>query len=309
MAFKVSGHFPSLKACVAHCEKSYRSTARILAKDISDTSGELKAVNSPAFLFRGETTNKHETCISTAVRLSQDLKLSQAEIEAIGQVVTFVANDLADFLKISHLEAWGFARHYECPTHSIDFTSEIEVAAQFAAEADVGTVGLMCVMEVNVAKNAAQIVDLRFSPGVVRAQKQSAFTVLSSKHWNFKDDEAIRNLGLTWFSFELQDSDVACFRNKRDMLDAHTDYVAGILQLTIDQFGKFDDTAAKWLAERVAAAPFISELATGKLVTLEQAGLKFDEKTERRNNYKVWSSKHPDTRASVQMSMLETGSR
>jgi hypothetical protein len=77
--------------------------------------------------------------------------------------------------------------------------------------------------------------------------------------------------------------------------------------LILDDFEKLDDLAARWLADRVAPAPFVTRVIdywehlpnqpkTVELVSLAEAGLPYDEQSERENNYKKWSVAFPESR-------------
>lgn len=113
-----------------------------------------------------------------------------------------------------------------------------------------------------------------------------------------------RKLGIRWYRFKLQQRDKDAFGANYGLLDAHTDLVAGVLQLLLDDYGKTNDWTAKWLADHVVAAPFITRPVdkdeTGslvvELVSAESAGMEYNEIVERFNNHRVWSNQFPDSR-------------
>jgi hypothetical protein len=86
--------------------------------------------------------------------------------------------------------------------------------------------------------------------------------------------------------------------------------------LLLDHHGKTNDWTAKWLADHVVAAPFITRSvgkdATGslvvELVSAESAGMEYDEIIERFNNHGVWSNQFSDTRGDGDLRNLRSRS-
>ena len=73
------------------------------------------------------------------------------------------------------------------------------------------------------------------------------------------------------------------------------------LQLLLDDCGKTNDWTAKWLADHVVAAPFITRKIDNnelELVSTIAAGMEYDETLERFNNYRIWSNRYKDLRMS-----------
>ena len=105
-----------------------------------------------------------------------------------------------------------------------------------------------------------------------------------------------------WYRFTLTKRDVQTFVDSQTLLSVDDDKMAGVLQLLIDDFGKMNDHAAKWLADHVAASPFLlrpsgtEDEPTCELVSVRDAGLAFDQATERFNNYRIWSKQLRDVR-------------
>ncbi|MDQ3687427.1 MAG: hypothetical protein M3430_17775 [Acidobacteriota bacterium] len=73
----------------------------------------------------------------------------------------------------------------------------------------------------------------------------------------------------------------------------------------MDDYDKIDDVAARWLANQIPPAPFVTKVVdwyehkpnqpkTVELVSIEEAGLEYNEETERLNNYHRWSVAFPD---------------
>jgi hypothetical protein len=74
----------------------------------------------------------------------------------------------------------------------------------------------------------------------------------------------------------------------------------------LDDYPKMNDWSAKWLADKVVAAPFVTRVveraATGKAVvelcSAEDAGLEYDECVEWFNKHRYWSNQCHERRGS-----------
>ena len=254
-------------------------------------------------LFRGEKSDRYLTTPSMLERVRTDLRLPPKCREEIEDRVSRLHEDLQEFLGLDPGLAMDFLQHYEMPTGLLDLTSDPAVAAYFAAGGDVGSSGLFASVPVKELVNV-DLQDLRNHPKAERPRRQSAFTFHHNHFPNLKADECIEKLGIRWYRFKLQQRDKDAFGANYDLLDAHTDPVAGILQLLLDDYGKTNDWTAKWLADHVVAAPFITRPVdkdeTGslvvELVSAESAGIEYNEIVERFNNHRVWSNRFPDSR-------------
>jgi hypothetical protein len=122
---------------------------------------------------------------------------------------------------------------------------------------------------------------------------------------DLKASQCISELESVWFSFDLTKSDKEAFKQQSSILNAHTDPVAGALQLLVDSMvqkhGKLPDEIARWLSKRIAAAPFVAKAQTTnseggpdifQLVPVASTALSFDEAVERERSYRYWSSKY-----------------
>jgi hypothetical protein len=117
--------------------------------------------------------------------------------------------------------------------------------------------------------------------------------------------------------------DVESYGVNPELLDAHSDALAGVLQLLIDS-GRWDphqrarrarlvDDAARWLAARLEPAPVagvvVSDGVGGtrlELRTADQAAIPFDREALRQSNYEAWSDRYepsepsPELRAAIE---------
>jgi hypothetical protein len=247
-------------------------------------------------------------------RVRQDPSLglppkARKDIEALAEPL---AKNLRDFMRMSEAEAWGFLQHYEFPTDRLDFTSAASIAAYFAAGAarpvPAGTKVLLAALEVAKARGKADLQDLRQHPKAERPRRQHAFTayVLDQPGIDLKSQAARQELGVKWFGCTVTSDDLTQFGGQHSILDAHTDMVAGVISLLLDDYPKMNDWSAKWLADKVVAAPFVTRVVgqapTGEVVvelrSAEDAGLEYEELTERFNNHRFWSNQCQERRGS-----------
>ena len=280
----VTKTFPSLEECVSYAQENY---------------GE------DQFLFRGERSDRFLTTISMLERVRSDQKIHPQCRARIEERVQWLHRDLKKFLKLPAWLAKGFLQHYGVPTDLLDLTSSPTIAAYFAAGGPIGSDGLFAVIPRHQRPGLVDLRDLRWHPIANRAQRQSAFTFSSKKFRDLKSEECISELSVRWFRFTLQESDKALYAARDDFLDPHTDKVAGVIQLLLDDYGKTDDWTAQWLADHVAVAPFITSIVTRdkkgrpvdvELTAAEDAGFDYDVVLERVNNHRIWSCHFPDTR-------------
>lgn len=303
--------FSSLAACLDYVSDNFPLNQRttLLCKSID--TGEWVSKDVPKFLFRGES-HAFPTTIPSMDRLLKTKSIPLITRNILKSQSERVDNELQKFLSPNSMLSAGFLQHYGMPTGLLDVTSDLDIAAYFASGGEVGESGLFCVLPVDVVAQHSTIIDLTQHPYAERPRRQSAYALWHRTHSDIKNVDCINNLDLQWFEFTLKLADVELFRSRQDILDAHTDKVAGILQLILEGYGKIDDIAARWLADRVATAPFVAKVIdywddakkhprTIELVSCEEIGLSYDETRERENNYKKWSIAHPGC-ASINLS-------
>ncbi len=301
-------HFSSLHACVEHIRSNYdpnKTVSPPKAKDIN--SGESIKVEMPAYLYRGESC-PYPTTTSSMHRMKTDEALPDDVKNKIETVACCVDIKLQKMLEIEPMLSVGFLQHYGIPTKLLDVTTDLDVAVYFASGGKVGDKGRVCVFPLDVASQNSKVIDLRNHPKAVRPRRQSAMAFWSKQHIDIKSQDCIKELGLEWFSFELQDKDILKYhKGHHGLLDVHTDELAGVIKLLLDDMPKMDDRVAKWLSDRVVSAPLVGKVIdywpdSGKPKTVEliprsQTSIEYDEKKERHDNYKRWSDKYPETEA------------
>jgi hypothetical protein len=299
--------FDSLAKCVDYIRRHYPQDQTVsIPSGKYIESGEPVTIEVPAFLYRGES-RVYVTTIASMSRMRSDDAIPLRVRKVLESVSQQLDEDLQKFWNLHPMLSAGFLQHYGMPTELLDTTSSLETAAFFGSFGDVGSKGLICVMLVAFIANKSIIIDLTQHPMAERPRRQSAYAFFHHQYRDIKDPHCIDELQLKWFSFTLQESDVAQFRRNDDLLDAHTDKMAGVLQLNLDNFEKMDDEVARWLADHIVPAPFVTRVLdyyedkpdqpkTVKLISLEEAGMPYDEKAERENNYRKWSAAFPELR-------------
>jgi FRG domain-containing protein len=302
MSLVIKQRFCSLTDCVAHVADIYAGEVAVEAKD-RHTGESLGSISVPALLFRGESA-QYPTTTATMKRISVDPGLSDRARQLMPKLAGHIESELRAFLAMSPMDSAGFAQHYGLPTELLDVTSDARVAGFFASGGEVGTSGYLAVFPTRRLAQSAQLIDLRNHASADRPRRQHAFAIFHRKYIDLKTSECVEELASDWFSFTLTEQDKGTLGNQTALLDAHTDPVAGALQLVIDsmvqEHGKLPDEIALWLSKKIAPAPFAAKVLKWKsprqpeeaqLVSLAEAGILFDEEGERGRSYRYWSSK------------------
>lgn len=302
MSITVEKHFFSLAECVSALGETYRGQVTVEAKDHGNEV--IGTMEMPAYLFRGEST-QYTSTTATIQRVPSDSALTERGRELVAKLASLIECDLREFLGLSQIDSAGFAQHYGLPTELLDLTSDTQVAGYFASTGKLGGKGYVAVFPTCKLAKSSMLIDLRNHSSADRPRRQSAFALFHKTHLDLKATECVAQLESVWFSFDLVDSDRSAFQHLSSILDAHTDPVAGALQLVIDSIvkkhGKLPDEIARWLSKRIAAAPFVAEIQTTnsesrpdvvQLVSAESATLPFDVAAERERSYRYWSSKY-----------------
>lgn len=304
MSISPNRHFRSLHDGVAFLNEAYAGEVAIEVKD-RQTLSQLGSARSPAFLFRGESS-QHATTTATMQRVSDEQALSPRGRALVPGLVSYLERQLRDFLNMSEMESAGFSQHYGLPTELIDFTSSAKVAAFFAASGKPGTSGYLATFSVASLVSSSILIDLRNHASAGRPRRQEAFAFFSRRHTDLKSNACVAELGSTWFTFTLLESDKDLYYYPQlSLLDCHTDKAAGALQLVVDsmvqEHGKLPDELAAWFSKRIAAAPFVTRPtkwhpsgnpAEVELVAPASTGVPYKEELEREKSYRYWSSKY-----------------
>lgn len=303
MTLAVKKHFSSLADCIAYVSGTYSGEVRVEAKD-RRSSESLGSVVSPAYLFRGESA-QYKSTMATIQRLPADPALSERARKLLPKLTSLIESQLREFLSLSPMDSAGFAQHYGLPTELLDLTSSTRVAGFFASGGEPDDDGYVAVFPVNALVGSSVIVDLRNHHLAARPRRQQAFALFHREHLDLKDSRCVEDLQAVWFGFTLTGTDKESFQSENSVLDAHSDPIAGALQLVVDsmvqEHGKLPDEIALWLSRKLAAAPFVAKpvksSAVGRpeeveLVSATSAGMPFNENVERERNYRYWSSKY-----------------
>jgi FRG domain len=292
--------FGSLRECAEHLTQQFvAGNVSIKAKEIGKQSYDDRTFDweLPAYLFRGESGAYPESR-SSADRLVTNIKLSSFTIEEILRVTFRVKDAFEKKWKLPSMLAEGFLQHYQLPTRYIDVTTDLAVALAFASDLPVGGMGAICALPADKLPQSGALIDLRGHPFAPRSHRQSALAFVDTSYRNLKSPEVINALGLHWFSFVFTETDEEEFLPRPELLDAHSDRAAGLAELAINSLGKFDDAAARWIANNLQPAPFVLRAGAGdstkfEWISAEEAGLPYEQRDSRQENYRAWSNNIP----------------
>jgi hypothetical protein len=297
--------FDSLRECRAYLLSQYpQTTISVVAKDAnsrSDDEAESIQMNMPGFMFRGES-GLFPTTQTSIMRLRGDLSLSSEAIETIIALNISIRDQLIEQMGLSPRLATAFLQHYGLPTQFFDVSPDLNVAVEFATNLSPGDWGAIAALPVKALLEDSQsitLIDLTMHTMAERPRRQNAYAYVDYKHSDLKNLEAIsdRKLAWHWFRFTVEDEESQ--NPNLYLLDAHSDDVAGLIELFINDAAKFDDGAARWLSQHVPAAPTVLRIVESKddsieaiLIPAEDAGAGPFVSSES-SNYMSWSMAFP----------------
>jgi hypothetical protein len=294
--------FGSLRECRTQIMAQHpQATISVVAKDVdshSDDRSEVIQWDAPRFMFRGES-GLFPTTQTSLMRFRTDLGLSIETIETIIALSIRIRNQLVSQLHLSPRVAAAFLQHYGVPTRFFDVSSDLDVAFSFATNLSPGDWGAIAVLPVEALIDDSQsimLADLTRHRMAERPRRQQAYAYVDYKYSDLKDPRAISDRKLIWHWFRFTAKDEENQRPDPYLLDAHSDGVAGLIGLFINDAARFDDDAARWLSQRVPAAPTVLRILERKadsiraaLVPAEDAGPQLFESSES-SNYRRWST-------------------
>ena len=281
------GPFCSLKSCIDFIRLKY-GEGRITVPQRDIYTHETGYGDAPAFLYRGEG-RQYPTTTSLMQRLEEDSTISEKVRNTIKRVVNRLDKSIQSSLHLPPQLSEGFLQHYGAPTQTLDATSSLKVAGHFASAKEDD--GLLVVIPMNgLASNGICPIDLTIHPAV-RPRLQAAYSIPMTRHHDLKSETTSDALDLTWFSFKVTDNDRKLYRDDC-LLSVRADAFAGTLQLCMNDIQKFDDAAARWLADRITPCPFFLRGQDGTPVPLREVPYDYDENQERDANYRRWSDQH-----------------
>jgi len=322
---KARKSFRSLRDCFEYVKEEFPET-RVLRNTWQKVDGSRLLTRVPKYLYRGEE-RRYPTTTSRLARLQADPCVSQEVKETIQRVKEqcdrYIQKFLQDFNKLTKmkylrtdLNSLGYLQHYGMPTELIDFTSSLEVDAYFASVGTIGEKGLMCILPTDVFSHydtqspEGQIIDLTDNPTARRARTQKSYVVRLLKLTDLKDDRFVED-GVRWFEFTLTQTDKKDFHSNHALIDLEGDqvaiFVSQAVHAYVNELGKINDEAARWLADHIEAVPSIwkPQDVSGhnqevwvpvSLKELVQAGKYSSERDLRDEYYRKWSLSYPNDR-------------
>jgi hypothetical protein len=310
--------FDTLTAALSHLRSHFPKTHfRGMAK--SPETGEQVEFDIPRWLYRGEggfwatTTSSLERIRRRQHHVFTKMPADRQPgfVRKVEEISRRAIAELVDFLDIDLLTAEGTAQHYELPTDFIDFSWSLDVALAFAvgrASTWQGPQSIrFAVLDMTLAARNSVVADLAELAGYGRRPViQEAYAVKHRTLRDFKNPTCVAALGLRWFDVTTTPAEALTHAATTDLMDAHLDQAAGALQLVLDGMaktdGKWPDVVAKYLADTVAAAPFVTKVVESKsgrpavveLAPASSLGYRFDEAKARAESHKLWSRTYTD---------------
>lgn len=258
------------------------------------------------FLFRGES-RLYRSTRATEARLAPELRhaLERPRDLILAELSSFFGRRLPAAPDCA-ANVPGYVRHYGFPSPLLDFTSNPLVAAYFAAK---GRHGLIGVLDVDLARQSAAIVDLRHDDMAQRARTQHAFA-LAGYPEDLKAGGARAALGMRWFRVRVTKHDRRAFREMTYVEDSHFDVAAGLVTSSVygvvRKLGKLDDEVASFLASRLPPLPQMFSVRGDvfELETPAASGGLYLPCAWRERHRRIWSRDYPDTEADLPWRVL-----
>jgi hypothetical protein len=297
--------FPSLTSLIEYIQQEYPQRRHsALAMNYDSPRGAEKNIHAdlPVYLYRGEA-GVFPTTQSSLDRLFLDFMMPVESLEAILLTTNRIFGSFITKWQLPNMLAEGYLQHYGLPTHDIDVTSSLAVAAAFASDLAIGEIGAFCVMETRRIADYMAVIDLGGHPWADRPHRQHAYALTDPEgiYRDLKNPQAVGELGLKWFWFRFRPDDAEKYLLDPLLLDAYSDRAAGVISILMNKYRKIDDYAARWIANRVPVAPFVLKYHSidvqGSKVNVSWVPAEVvdqplpDEKVIRNGNYEYWSNK------------------
>lgn len=235
----------SLTALVEKLDSEFKQD-EVLLKLFDFETLKQETILQPRYLFRGERTINWSTSKSTFSRTlmhhTHFREINYYITGIIPEIGTIYGNggySLYQFLKEAIFDVYGLdqraenpkidlaiaglMQHYGFETAMLDVTSDITIAASFAATGEVGDTGQIMVLETKHLED--QYFDLT-KIGGNRPKKQSAFALWGSPDLDLKSSQFQSDYDPKWFKFKMTPDDKQHFFNA-EMLSIRNDRIAG----------------------------------------------------------------------------------
>lgn len=268
---------------------------------------------APEYLFRGECgqfpTTKAPIHRPSTYTLHDGTRLTGTDLKTLEDLIPLLAKRFTETdYSLGYHDAIGLLQHYGLPTWIIDFSSNLEHAATFAATDD-AAVGRICVFPTRSYDRTFALVNLTGHAWAERPRRQEAFGLVIAPTGlvDLKAPEARRLLGVQWFEFPISAIDRDFFHNKYGRLvSVVDDPSAGFLRFHITEYvearGKMSPALTKWLLERIPVVPRVHRVAAFEadqvvVNNLPASSLSRDysHEVERSRSEKYWSRADPDS--------------
>ena len=229
-------------------------------------------------------------------------------LQLLQPVFVDLDNEMQARLKIDQMLSAGLMQeHYGFPTELMDGSASLETAAIFSRYESGNTdMGAIAVFDMKVLSNSSIVVDISSHPSAVRPRRQRAYGIYHRQHVDLKDSQAIKDMGITWYTYRSDPLKVERVTRGIGLLSVADDETAGILRLWLDgsiaKLNKVADPVARYLAVRIAHCPMITRALSWykpgqpkqvKLISAARARFVIDENKEITDSIHLWSQSFP----------------
>ena len=147
----------------------------------------------------------------------------------------------------------GLMQHYGFDTAFLDVTSDVRIAATFAATGKVGDRGQLMVLQTEGLQD--EYFDLSMLPGH-RPKIQHAFALWGTGQLDLKSADFLSRYGAKWFAFTLSEQDLLTFANS-DILSGAGDEVITIIvdwyDAHVRRHPQISPTVVQYFTEKIEA--------------------------------------------------------
>ncbi len=224
--------FDTLQDCLEHIRNAHPQEYVTAGAKAIGTNQPIQAL-MPSFLYRGEV-GWFPRCTSRMERVRRG-DFPGVTPQLLQSIFVDLDNEMQARLNIDQMLSAGLLQHYGFPTELMDGSASLETAAIFSRyESGNIDMGAIAVFDIKVLSNNSIVVDLSSHPRAVRPRRQRAYGICHRQHVDLKDSQAIKDMGITWYTYRSDPLKVERVTRGIGLLSVADDETAGILRLWLD---------------------------------------------------------------------------